>query len=107
MRIHTVVKDLAEGEALLPLMRQGAAQLGRDFPELLSCRLSAEPMSGEDRYEVHAELLFAGRQVILSRSAALPKTALREALAAASALAGASEQPRELPVPHDILGIAA
>jgi hypothetical protein len=96
-----------EAESLVRLMRQGAAQLGREFPELLACRLSAEPMTGGDRYEIHAELLFPGRQVILNRGGTLPKAALREVLAAASALAGANEQNRNLAVPHDVLGIAA
>jgi hypothetical protein len=107
MRVETIVKDLPEGETLLPLMRQGAAELDREFPDLLSCTLSAERTTGEDRYEVHACLVFPGRQLILNRSGTLPKAALREALAAARALAGANQQHRNLAVPHDILGIAA
>lgn len=107
MRVETLVRDLPEGETLLSLMRQGAAQLGREFPELLSCRLSAEQTTGEDLCEIHAELLLPGRQLILNRSGMLPNAVLREALAAAGALAGAHQQHRNLAVSHDVLRIAA
>ena len=100
-----------EAEELLPAMREGAGALAREFPELVGCRLCADrarlPEGPVQGVEVHVELLFPQRQVILNRSGTIPKAALREALAAARVLARAHEQDRHRGIPHHVLGIAA
>ena len=108
LRIDIAAPD---AEEVLPAMRESVAALARDFPELIGGRLCADrttpgesPVQG---FEVHVELRFPQRQVIVNRSGTLAKAVLREALAAARALAGANQQHRDPGIPHDVLGIAA
>jgi hypothetical protein len=107
MQAETLVKDLPDGETLVRLMRQAAAELGREFPGLLACRLCAEPSTSDPSCEVHMALLFPQRQLILNRSGTIAKAVLREALAAARALARAHQEHRHPGIAHDVLGIAA
>ena len=92
-------------------MHEGAAALARDFPELTACRLCAEGTTTRDSrvqgFEVHVELRFPERQLILNRSGTIPKAVLRDALAAARALARAHQEHRHRRVAHDVLGVAA
>ncbi len=100
-----------EAEEVLPAMREGVATLTKDLPGLVACRLWAERTTSRESpipgFEVHVELLFPERQLILNRSGTIPKAVLREALAAAGELAGAHQQHRDPGIAHDVLGIAA
>ncbi len=106
MHIEILVGAAPDAELLARLMRQAAADLGRDHQALLCCRLRLERTSGEDAWEARAELLFPGRQIIVNRSGILPRVALRAALAAAGALA-AHQQHRDGRAAYDALGVAA
>ena len=108
LRIDIAAPD---AEEVLPAMREGVAALAKDLPELLGCRVCANRAtsaeSGLQGFEVHVELLFPERQLIVNRSGTIPKAVLREALSAARALARAHEQNRHPGIAHDVLGIAA
>lgn len=96
---------------MLPALREGASALLRDLPELTGCRLCAERTTSQDSpvqgFEVHVDLRFPERQLVLNRSGTIPKAVLRDALAAARALAGADQEHRHRRVAHDVLGVAA
>jgi hypothetical protein len=81
--LKIVLRDVPDSEALTRAMEQAGEVLAYRYPDLVSCKLNAEPVSGEpSRYEVRVELLLPQHQLIVNRAAASAAEALKSALEA-------------------------
>ena len=81
--LKIVLNNTPEPEALTRAMEQAGEVLAYRYQDLVSCKLSAEPVSGEpSRYEVRIELLLPQHQLIANRAAASVAEALKSALEA-------------------------
>ena len=81
--LKIVLHNTPEPEVLTRAMEQAGEVLVYRYPDLIACKLSAEPDSGESlRFEVHIELLLPQQQLILSRAAASAAEALKSAVEA-------------------------